>query len=180
MTIGPVQLVVIELQNDKLHGQITRELTSLRNSGTVRILDLLFVSKQQDDTLATIAETDLNTEQRMAYGAVIGGLLGLESGESQQNVEVDAEAGALAFADQTFGLSEADIRDIAADLPRGKSALFILFEHHWAVGIKEALQQGGGVVRAQGLVPPDTLEMVSDLVTALQEDMDQSDQASLH
>ena len=158
MTIGPVQLVVIELQNDKLQGQIARELTTLRDAGTVRILDLLFVAKQQDGTLITIEDTDLTGDQRMAYGAVIGGLLGLEAGESEEDVEIDAEAGALAFADQTFGLSEEDIRDIASEIPRGKSALFILFEHHWAIGIKEALQQGGGVVRAQGLVPPETME----------------------
>jgi uncharacterized membrane protein len=177
MTIGPVQLVVIELQNSKLKGQIARELTALRDAGTVRILDLLFVGRQQDGSLVTMEDSDLTGDQRMAYGAIIGGLLGLEAGETEENVEADAEAGALAFADQTFGLSEEDIQDLATEIPRGKSALFILFEHHWAVGIKEALQQGGGVVRAQGLVSPDTMALVGDLMMAAQDDMDQT---SLH
>jgi uncharacterized membrane protein len=177
MTIGPVQLVVIELQNDRLKGQIARELKALRDAGTVRILDLLFAGKQQDGSLITLEDSDLTGDQRMAYGAIIGGLLGLEVGDTEEMVEADAEAGALAFADQTFGLSEEDIQDIATEIPRGKSALFILFEHHWAVGIKEALQQGGGVIRAQGMVSPETMAVVSDLMMVAQEDMDQT---SLH
>jgi len=183
MTLGPVQLVVVELQNDKLQGQIARELTKLREAGTVRIVDLLFAAKQQDGSLVILEDTDFTGEQRMAYGAVIGGLLGLEAGASEEEIEVDAEVGAMAFADRTFGLSEADIRDIATEIPRGKSALFILFEHHWAVGIKEAMQQGGGIIRAQGMVPPETLAVVSDLMAAAQADMDQLDQpnrTSLH
>jgi uncharacterized membrane protein len=178
--LGPVQLVVVELENDKLHGQIVRELTRLRESGTVRILDLLFVAKQQDDSLVTIKDTDLTTEQRMAYGAVIGGLLGLEAG-GVESAEVGAEAGALAFADQTFGLSNSDIRDIASEIPRGKAALFILFEHHWALGIKDAMLQANGIVRAQGLVRPETLEIVSDLMMEMQADMEQEGgQPSVH
>ena len=174
MTIGPVQLVVIELQNDKLKGQIARELKALRDAGTVRILDLLFVGRQQDGSLVTMEDSDLTGDQRMAYGAIIGGLLGLEAGDTEEMVETDAEEGALAFADQTFGLSEEDIQDIASEIPRGKSALFILFEHHWAVSIKDALLQGGGVIRAQGLVSPETMAVVGDLVSAAQEDMDQT------
>jgi uncharacterized membrane protein len=174
MTIGPVQLVVIELQNDKLKGQIARELKALRDAGTVRILDLLFVGRQQDGSLITVEDSDLTGGQRMAYGAIIGGLLGLEAGDTEEMVETDAEVGALAFADQTFGLSEEDIQDIASEIPRGKSALFILFEHHWAVSIKDALLQGGGVIRAQGMVSPETMAVVGDLVSAAQEDMDQT------
>jgi len=178
--LGPVQLVVVELENDKLHGQIVRELTKLRESGTVRILDALLVAKQQDGTLVTVKDTDLTTEQRMAYGAVIGGLLGLEAG-GEAGAKVGAEAGALAFAEQTFGLSDSDIRDIATEIPRGKAALFILFEHHWALGIKEAMLQANGVVRAQGLVRPETLEMVSDLMMAMRADMEQeSGQPPVH
>ena len=174
MTIGPVQLVVIELQNDKLKGQIARELAALRDAGTVRILDLLFVGKQQDGSLVTMEDSDLTGDQRMAYGAIIGGLLGLEADDTEEMMATDAEVEAMAFADQTFGLSEEDIQDIASEIPRGKSALFILFEHHWAVGIKEALLQGGGVVRAQGLVSPESMALVGDLLTAAQEDMDET------
>ena len=178
--LGPVQLVVVELDTNKLQGQIVRELTKLKESGTVRILDLLFVAKQQDGTLVSITDTDLTTEQRMAYGAVIGGLLGIEAG-GVESAEVGAEAGALAFADQTFGLTDSDIQDIASEIPAGKAALFILFEHHWALGMKDALLQANGVVRAQGLVRPETLEMVSDLMVAMQADMDQeSGQPPVH
>jgi uncharacterized membrane protein len=168
--IGPVQLVVVELQNDRLQGQIVRELTELRNSGTIRILDLLFVAKQQDGSLITIKDSDLDIGQRMAYGAVVGELLGLYVA-GEEGARQGAEVGALAFADQTFGLSDADIREIATEILPGKSALFILFEHHWALGLKEAMQQAGGRVRAQGLVRPETLQLVSDLMTDMQVDM---------
>jgi len=45
------------------------------------------------------------------------------------------------------------------------------------------MQQGGGIIRAQGMVPPETLAVVSDLMAAAQADMDQLDQpnrTSLH
>src|SRR5579871_6668155 len=155
MTLGPVQLVVIELENDKLHGQISRELNKLRDNGMVRIIDLLFVAKGQDGSLSTIEASDLTSDQRLAYGA---------------------EVGALEFADRTFGLSDEDIRDMATVIPRGKSALFILFEHQWAIGIKEAVQEGNGVVRAQGFVRPETLALVSGALTTIQEAMNQPEQ----
>ncbi len=178
-TIGPVQLVVVELQNDKLQGQIQQELTRLRNSGTIRVLDLLFAMKQQDGSLVAITTTDFDTEQRMAYGAVVGALLGMEMG-GDEGAEEGAEAGALAFADQTFGLSDSDIHDIASEIPAGKSALFMLFEHHWAVGIKEAIMQAGGTMLAQGLVRPETLAVASELMTEFQA-MDQgTGQAQIH
>ncbi len=178
--MGPVQLDVIELQNDKLQGQIVRELTALRDSDTVRIIDALAVTKQQDGSLVTITDSDLDTDQRMAYGAVIGGLLGLEVG-GEEGAEEGAEAGAFAFADHTFGLSDADIQDIATQIPAGETVLFVLFEHHWAIGIKEAILQAGGTVLAQGLVRPETLQMVSDLMAEVQDDMDQvTGQPSIH
>jgi uncharacterized membrane protein len=175
MTLGPVQLVVIELENDKLHGQISRELNKLRDNGMVRIIDLLFVAKGQDGSLSTIEASDLTSDQRLAYGAVIGGLLGLEAA-GEPGAEVGAEVGALEFADRTFGLSDEDIRDMATVIPRGKSALFILFEHQWAIGIKEAVQEGNGVVRAQGFVRPETLALVSGALTTIQEAMNQPEQ----
>jgi uncharacterized membrane protein len=68
-----------------------------------------------------------------------------------------AELGAESFANQNFGLSAADIQVIAQGVPRGTTALMVLFEHRWAISLKEAILKANGVVLAQGMVRPEDL-----------------------
>jgi hypothetical protein len=63
----------------------------------------------------------------------------------------------VAFAKQNFGLSQEDIQGIAHDIPPGKTAVMVLFEHRWAVPLKEAFERAGGSMLAQGMVRPETL-----------------------
>ena len=63
----------------------------------------------------------------------------------------------MTFAERNFGLSGADIKAIAADLPPGTTALMVLFEHRWAIPLKEAVESAGGIMVAQGIVRPEAL-----------------------
>jgi len=91
------------------------------------------------------------------YGAIIGGLIGFGATGTEEGATEAAEAGADAFADKNFGLSNTDIQAIANDLPSGVTAVMVLFEHRWAVPLKEAIEEAGGIVVAQGLVRPENL-----------------------
>lgn len=182
MTVGPVHLVVIGLENENLKGQIARELQRASESGAIRVLDALAIQKSNTGAIATLGTSDLTPDQRMAYGALVGGLLGFGATGTEEGIEAGAETGALAFADRNFGLSGADIRAIAADLPPGTTAAFVLFEHRWAIPLKEAVQDAGGVVVAQGIVRPEGLiafgaELAAASAAADQIAMPQSAQA---
>ena len=54
-----------------------------------------------------------------------------------------------------------DIQTLAETLPPETSALALLFEHHWAVEIKEAIQEKGGFLVAVPTIPPEVLEEAS-------------------
>ena len=69
-----------------------------------------------------------------------------------------AELGGLAAAESgEFGLDSEDIDEIADLIPRGSAAAFILLEHLWAVGLKEAIRNASGAVIAHGWITPETL-----------------------
>lgn len=155
--LGPVQLMVIGLPNENLKGQIAQQLFAASESGVIRVLDALAIQKRTDGTIVSLGASDLSPDQRYAFGAIVGGLMGFGATGSDEGAEEGAVLGATAFADHTFGMTDDDIQGIADDLPTGTTALVVLFEHRWAVGLKQALQDTGGVVLAQGLVQPEDL-----------------------
>src|SRR5689334_6758839 len=97
-TLGPVQLFVCGLPNEKLKGRIAQELEKASQSGTIRILDALAIQKEQDGTVVSLGASDLTTDQRAEMGAVIGGLLGYGAA-GDEGVEPGAEMGAVAFSE---------------------------------------------------------------------------------
>src|SRR5262245_38493737 len=104
MTLGPVQFVVIGLDNDKQRGQVARELQVVSDQGIIRVLDLLAIRKESDGSFISLGASDLSTDERITYGAVVGSLLGLGAAGAV-GAEVGAEMGAELFADHNFGLS---------------------------------------------------------------------------
>jgi uncharacterized membrane protein len=165
MTVGPVQFVLIGLDNDKQRGDVARELRAVDDKGLIRIIDLLVVRKEQDGSIIALSGSDLSEDERIAYGAVLGGLLGLGAA-GEEGAEIGAVAGAEAFAEHTFGMSDDDIRSLAQDIPPGKTAVMMLFEHRWAVPLKEAVQRTGGVLLGQGMVQPETLVLAGAALAA--------------
>src|ERR687892_1918291 len=104
--IGPVQLVAIGFPPDAgFEGRIMAELESLEGHETIRILDLLFVAR--DAETGDLLALDYQGED---LGAIVGALLGFgfEDDGGRPGGTTD---GSQAHA---FGLSQADIHDIAA------------------------------------------------------------------
>ena len=138
-TIGPVHLVVVGLENENLKGQIAQALQDASSKGVIRVLD-----------------------------ALVGALLGLGMTGSDEGAQLGAKMGASAFAERNFGLSQQDIQAIAHDIPPDRTLLLVLFEHRWAIPLKEAIMSANGQVFAQGIVRPETLIAVgSELGAAI-------------
>jgi len=63
-------------------------------------------------------------------------------------------------------LTEEDIEEIADDLDPNTSALVIMFEHRWAVRLKEAMINAGGFLVARETIRPESLEMLNAEIEA--------------
>lgn len=61
---GPMQLLVIVFENPDFHGQIRRELESVMEKGMIRLIDLLFIWKDENGNIVSLEATQLDEEER--------------------------------------------------------------------------------------------------------------------
>ncbi len=64
MAIGPVQLLVVGFAHSEFRGKIMAELDRLRESDTVRLIDLVLVRKDADGNVVKIQHSDLTRKSR--------------------------------------------------------------------------------------------------------------------
>ena len=154
--IGPVQMIAIGFGRDaEPQGRIMAELSQLELSGTIRILDLLFVAKEDDGDLIAL---DYQGED---LGAIVGALLGFEFDDD------DAPAVESVVEGHAFGLSEGQLKAMADALEPGTSAGFLLVEHLWARDFKVAVRDAGGVPIGEGFLTPEAVASVAAELVAM-------------
>ena len=155
MEFGPVQMLVVGFEHGKFEGEILAELKRLREQDIIRLVDLLFVNKDDDGEITTVELTDLSREESMEFGALAGALIGVGAG-GEAGAEAGAVAGAVAMEDgQAF--SEQDVWFVADAIPPGTSAGIALIEHRWAIPLREAIERAGGQPLADEWVHPEDL-----------------------
>jgi len=151
-----MQLIVIGFGRAALPLDFVNQLRRLRDAGVVRLVDAVFVAKDEHAGLTSIKVTDISEDEAVLLGTIAGALFGYGAlGEA--GIDRDAEIGMLSAEDGVFGLSSDDIDEIADRIPRGTAAAFLLVEHLWAIGVKEAIHNAEGVVIAEGFITPKTL-----------------------
>jgi hypothetical protein len=169
--VGPIQLVVIGFPpGAQFRGEILRAFSNIRGRGVIRLIDALFVRKDdQGNVSATMRESDLTLEQREVLGAIVGDLLAIEAGGDQESEELAATQAAQAIAQGAFGLGLSDLQHIKDRIPAGGAALVVLIEHQWALELKGAVRGAGGVPLVQGFLTPEAILMVGAEVRAVTE-----------
>ena len=144
MSIGPVQAFVIGFpDNDLFEGRIAEELARLSDVGQIRIIDAVFVIRDGED-VAVLSVSDLDDEQRSELRAAVGALIGLGVAGAE-GAEAGAVLGASIDADAPTA-AEVLAAALVDDLPDGSSALVLAIEHLWAVPLRDAVRDAGGVV----------------------------------
>ncbi len=134
MPLGPLEYVLIGFEGNRFTGQIMPELRAAREKGIIRVIDLLLVMKDENGEIAAMELSDLSDEEAQQVGPIAGDLL--------QVLEPD------------------DIEAAASNIPNNSSAALLLIEHTWAVGLKEAIMNAGGIPLAGGLVAPAVVQML--------------------
>jgi hypothetical protein len=132
MAIGPVEYIIVGFPGNKFNGDIAPELAKLVESGTIRILDLLFITKDADGNTAAIEFDDHDDVALFS--------------------ELDGEVGGF--------ISEEDVEYAAADLEPNSSAALLVWEDVWATPFVEALRASGAVLVEGSRIPHDLIEAV--------------------
>jgi uncharacterized membrane protein len=153
MAIGPVQLIVLGFDHPEFHGEIIDELERLRESDTVRVIDALAVHKDADGEFEVVHLSNLSKDEAIELGSVVGALVGLGI-EGDAGFVAGAEAGAEAAADGVGVFTDEDAWDVLEDIPNDSAAALILIEHHWAVGLRDAVARAGGSRLGDAFISP--------------------------
>lgn len=133
MSIGPVEIVMIEFPLGWASGDVRDRIVELVEGGVVRVLDALLVAKDGDGTVEVVELEEADHEIAAPLGAV---------------------------AQQFDLVSDEDVDELAESLAPGRSALIVVFEHTWMVPVQDAVVASGGVLVADIHVPPDVVAEV--------------------
>ncbi len=165
MAIGPVQLLVLGFNHPDFRGEIIEELQRLRDSDTVRVIDSLAVFKDAAGAIEVAHLSNLTGAEAQELGRVVGALIGLGI-EGEEGIEPGAAAGGADMAGGVDVFSDDDDDwDVLEDIPNDTAAALVLIEHHWAVGLRDAIMRAGGFRISDGFISP--LDLVEiGLVTA--------------
>ena len=155
MEMGPVQLLVVGFEDGKFEGKILAELRRLREQKIIRLVDLLFVAKDEQGDVAKLEHSDLSDEEAIEFGALAGALLGFGA-DGEEGAEAGAIVGAAAAEDGSV-LDGEDVWYLADAIPAGASAAIALIEHRWAIPLRDAIQEAGGEALADTWVHPEDL-----------------------
>ena len=151
--IGPVQVLVVGLDQPSFSGEVLAELTRLQEAGIVRLLDLLLVARADDGTLETVTNEHVPAD----LGDLAAGVLARPEGEAT-TASGPAQAESAQVEDSSWSLADA--------VPVGQTAAVALIEHTWASPLRDAIVRNGGRALDETWLAPDDLELLESLLAA--------------
>ena len=125
MEIGPIEYIVVGFPENKFSGEIAPELAKLIEDRTVRILDLIFVGKDEAGDIVAFEFDQLD--------------------ELTPFADLEGEVGGV--------LSEEDVAYVGAQLEPGTSAALLVWEDLWAAPFTAAVRNAGGILLEGGRIP---------------------------
>jgi Family of unknown function (DUF6325) len=142
MQLGPVDYLIVEWPSGKEPtGEGLKHLIDLSDRGLIRVIDLAFVTKDEDGTVSGLAVADLDGDGSLDLVAFQGASSGV--------------------------LSEDDYNEAGAALEAGASAAILVYENSWAAPFVTAVRNSGAEVVASGRIPAtDLLERLDELDAA--------------
>jgi hypothetical protein len=137
--MGPIDYLLVEWPGKQPEGEIAPYLVDLVDRGLIRILDLVFLAKGDDGTIAAMEIADVGGE--VAELAIFEG----------------ASSGLL---------DDEDIDEAGTALEPGTSAALLVYENTWAGPFAAAVRRSGGQLVASGRIPVTDLLAALDAVEA--------------
>ncbi len=129
--LGPVRYLIVEFPGNKMTGEGLPILLDLVDRGLVRILDLVFVTRDQNGSVQMIEVGDIDHDGSFDFAVFAGVSSGL--------------------------IDQSDLDDAAGAIAPGSSAGILIFENRWATDFVQAIRRGGAELLAAGYIPQDAL-----------------------
>lgn len=137
--MGPIDYLLVEWPDNQPTGEAAPHLVDLVDRGIIRILDLAFITKREDGSVAAVEIEDL--------------------GDAAQEMKV--------FEGASSGLlGEDDTAEAAAALEPGTAAALLVYENRWAAPFASAVRRSGGQLVATGRIPVQALIAALDAAEA--------------
>ena len=132
MSIGPVEYIAIAFPGNKFSGEIIPAIKQLQDNGTIRVLDLVIITKDGEGNVAAIELAEASPETQATFAA-----LGVEN----KNL-----------------LGEEDFEDIGSALDPNSTAALMIWENAWAAEFAKSLRNADGILIANGRIPAALVE----------------------
>jgi uncharacterized protein DUF6325 len=126
-SLGPVDYLVVEFPAGKSNftGEMAKELLALVDAGTIRVIDVMILVKNEDGTVDATELSDVE-----------------ELGELQK---LESQLADLLAAE--------DAAHLAAAMEPGSTAGVLIWENLWAAPFASAVRHSGGQLIANGRIP---------------------------
>lgn len=134
--MGPIDYLIVEWPGRQPTGEALPHLIDLVDRGLIRILDLAFIAKGEDGSVAALEISEL--------GDAIADFEGASSGL----------------------LGDDDVAEAGNALEPGTSAALLVFENSWAAPFAAAVRRSGGQLVASGRIPVQDVLAALDAVEA--------------
>lgn len=125
--MGPVDYVLVEWKDGQPTGEALPHLVDLVDRGLIRILDLAFVTKAVDGSIARVEISEFGGELEIFEG-VSSGLV-----------------------------DESDLAEAGEALQHGTAAALLMYENVWAAPFATAVRRSGAELVASGRIPVQAL-----------------------
>jgi hypothetical protein len=126
MTLGPLEYLMVAFEGNNFSGEVLAALRDAQDKGTIRVIDLIVIKKDEQGSLMAFELSELSAEEARPFGNLAGNLMSI--------FEPD------------------DVELTAAEMPNNSAAALLLIEDTWAIPLKEAILRAGAVARSGGLV----------------------------
>jgi hypothetical protein len=130
--IGPVDYAIVSFPGNRFQGEIAPAIAELVDAGTIRIIDIAFVGKNDAGDAVAMELTELDAD--------------VQEGLEKAGVEV----GGL--------FNEDDLMDAAEGLEPNSSAALLVWENVWARKVAQAMRDAGGELLAFERLPHDVVQ----------------------
>lgn len=132
MKLGPVELLVVKFPGNQFKGEIAPALTELVESGMIRVIDILFVNKDESGKVEMVEINDLDDNNYTVFDPIV--------------------------SDVTSMLNEDDVTAFSAALAPNSSAALMLFEDTWATRFRDALENAKAELVVSERIPRAVIE----------------------
>lgn len=134
--MGPIDYLIVEWPGRQPTGEAAPHLLDLVDRGLIRILDLAFIAKGEDGSVARMEIADVGDE----FAVFVGASSGL--------------------------ISDEDTDEAGAALEPGTSAAVLIYENSWAAPFATAMRRSGAQLVASGRIPTEALIAALDAAEA--------------